>query len=188
MSRNRRFKKSIVRERLSINALVAGPSKVPGVIEPNKYHQSEGRVMRKIICQLLLIFLLALQSNAAEYQFVSASPRLTSQERVKLGTVAVVATRESARYGFEKSKGRVSSAAVGAGNTTRAVLEKGFSSGDGLAATASIALAPFAAVVGALSEGTRKVAPGTLTESEAELTDALAEMANQSRTMPWTVP
>src|SRR6185369_918756 len=136
--------------------------------------------MRKNIYTLSIILLL-FQSHAADYQFVSAAPRLAGPERMKLGTVAVVATREPARYGFQKSKGRTGTAADGAGDRARATLEGGLSSGEPLAAAGSIALSPLAAVVGAISGGTRKVAPEAMAESEAELTEGLVEMAAQNK-------
>src|SRR5262249_55889534 len=58
--------------------------------------------MQKNIYRLSVILVL-FQSHAAEYQFVSASPRLAGPERTKLGSVAVVATGEPAHYGFQKS-------------------------------------------------------------------------------------
>jgi len=109
--------------------------------------------------RLSVILFPLLQSNAAEYQFVSASPRLARQERVQLQTVLVIASSEPARSGFDKSTGRRGSAAEGAGDGARAVLEAGLSSGDGVVAAASIALSPVAAVVGAVSGGSRKMAP-----------------------------
>src|SRR2546428_887068 len=135
--------------------------------------------MRKNFYQLSVILVL-LQSHAADYQFVSASAPLAGQERMKLESVAVVATSDPARYGFQKSKGKTGQAADGAGTRAHAVLQRGLSSGDGLAAAGSIVLSPFAAVVGAISEGTRKVAPDALAESEADLLSAMAQMANQS--------
>src|SRR6266571_4078590 len=136
--------------------------------------------MRKNLYHLSIILLPLFQCNAGEYQFVSASPRLASQERMKLETVTVVATREPARYGFQKSKGKTGYVADGAGSGARAVVEGGFGTGDGLVALGSIALSPFAAVVGAFSEGNRKLAPDALGESEADLTQAMVEMARQS--------
>src|SRR6266487_7212444 len=135
--------------------------------------------MQKNIYQLSAILVL-LHSHAAEYQFVSASAHLAGQERTKLGSVAVVATGEPAHYGFQKSKGRTGQAADAAGTRAHAVMEGGLSSGDALVAVGSIAWSPVAAVVGAISEGTRKMAPDALAESEADLTDAMVEMANQS--------
>jgi hypothetical protein len=136
--------------------------------------------MRKNLYYLSIILLPLFQCNAGEYQFVSASPRLASQERMKLETITVVATREPARYGFQKSKGKTGYVADGAGSGARAVVEGGFGTGDGLLALGSIALSPFGAVVGAFSEGNRKLAPDALAESEADLTEALVEMARQS--------
>jgi len=138
------------------------------------------KLMRKNLCHLSVILLPLFPCNAGEYQFVSASPRLASQERMKLETVAVIATSEPARYGFQKSKGRTGYVADGAGNGARAVVESGFASGDGLVALGSIALSPFGAVVGALSEGTRRLTTDALAESEADLTEAMVEMATQS--------
>src|SRR2546425_6996220 len=135
--------------------------------------------MQKNIYQLSVILVL-LQSHAAEYQFVSASPHLAVQERMKVQCVAVVATGEPAHYGFQKSKGNTGQVTDGAGTRAHAVLQGGLSSGDGLAAAGRIVLSPFAAVVGAISEGTRKVAPDALAESEADLISAMAQMANQS--------
>src|SRR5438093_5966847 len=135
--------------------------------------------MQKNIYQLSVILVL-LQSHAAEFQFVSASPHLGVQERMKVQCVAVVATGEPAHYGFQKSKGRTGQAADAAGTRAHAVLEGGLSSGDALVAVGSIAWSPVAAVVGAISEGTRKMAPDALAESEADLTDAMVEMTNQS--------
>src|SRR5216117_316127 len=135
--------------------------------------------MQKNIYQVSVILVL-LQSHAAEYQFVSASPHLGVQERMKVQCVAVVATGEPAHYGFQKSKGKTGQAADAAGTRAQAVLEAGFASGDGLVAAGSIVLSPFAAVVGALSEGTRKMAPDALAESEVDLVTAMAQMANQS--------
>ena len=129
---------------------------------------------------LLSVILVLLQSHAAEFQFVSASPHLAVQERMKVQCVAVVATGEPAHYGFQKSKGRTGQAADAAGTRAHAVLEGGLSSGDALVAVGSIVLSPFAAVVGAISDGTRKMAPDALTESEADLVSAMAQMANQS--------
>src|SRR6266705_1213204 len=103
--------------------------------------------MQKSIYQLSVILVL-LQSQAAVYQFVSASSHFAIQERMKLETVTVVATREPARYGFQKSKGKTGYVADGAGSGARAVVEGGFGTGDGLVALGSIALSPFAAVVG----------------------------------------
>src|SRR2546425_12119081 len=122
--------------------------------------------MQKNIYHLSVILVL-LQSHAAEFQFVSASAPLAGQERMKLGSVAVVASSEPAHYGFQKSKGRTGQATDGAGTRAHAVLEAGFASGDGLVAAGSIVVSPFAAVVGAVSEGTRKIAPHALAESEA---------------------
>ncbi len=135
--------------------------------------------MQKNIYQLSVILVL-LQSHAAEFQFVSDSPHLGVQERMKVQCVAVVATGEPAHYGFQKSKGRTGQAADAAGTRAHAVMEGGLSSGDALVAVGSIAWSPVAAVVGAISEGTRKMAPDALAESEADLTDAMVEMANQS--------
>jgi len=74
--------------------------------------------MRKNFYTLSVILLL-FQSHAAEYEFVSAAPRLAvanvaATERMKLGTVAVLAVGEPAQYGFQKSKGRAGTAADGA--------------------------------------------------------------------------
>ena len=71
--------------------------------------------MQRNIYQLSVILVL-LQSHAAEYQFVSASPHLAVQERMKVQCVAVVATGEPAHYGFQKSKGNTGQAADGAGH------------------------------------------------------------------------
>jgi len=136
--------------------------------------------MRKNFYTLSVILLL-FQSHAAEYEFVSAAPRLAATERMKLGTVAVLAVGEPAQYGFQKSKGRAGTAADGAADGALAALEGGVSSGEPLAAAGSIALSPLAAVVGAISVGTRKVAPDALAESEAELTEGLVEMAAQNK-------
>src|SRR6266496_6413300 len=105
--------------------------------------------MRQNLYHLSIVLLTLFQCNAGEYQFVSASPRLASQDRMKLGTVAVIATSEPACYGFQKSKGKTGYVADGAGNGARAVVESGFATGDGLVALGSIALSPFGAVVGA---------------------------------------
>lgn len=135
--------------------------------------------MRTNVYQLWIVLLLV-QSHAADYQFVSASPPLAAQRRMELRSVAVVATSEPAQYGFQKSKGRTGYAADGAGNSARTVLEGGLSSGDSLVAVGSVAWFPVAAVVGAITEGTRKLTPDALGQSEAELTNAMTEMANQS--------
>src|SRR6266516_1854102 len=135
--------------------------------------------MQKNIYQLSVILVL-LQSHAAEFQFVSSSAPLAGQERMKLGSVAVVATSDPAHYEFQKSKGRAGQAGDGAGTRAHAVLEGGLSSGDALVAVGSIVWSPVAAVVGAVSEGTRKVAPDALAESEVDLVTAMAQMANQS--------
>jgi hypothetical protein len=152
---------------------------VARVIEPGNNNQTSRGFMQKKIYKLSVILVL-LQCRAAEFQFVSSSPHLAAQERTKLGSVAVVATSNPAHYGFQKSKGKTGYAADGAGNGARAVVEGGFASGDGLVALGSIALSPFGAVVGAFSEGTRKLAPSALAEAEAELTGAMAQMASQS--------
>jgi len=136
--------------------------------------------MRQNLYHLSIVLLTLFQCNAGEYQFVSASPRLASQDRMKLGTVAVIATSEPARYGFQKSKGKTGYAADGAGSAAQSVLEGGFGSGDGLVALGSLVVCPIAVVVGAVSGGTRKVAPDALAASEADLLRAMAEMANQS--------
>src|SRR2546425_12411817 len=101
--------------------------------------------MQKNIYHLSVILVL-LQSHAAEFQFVSASAPLAVQERMKLGSVAVVATSAPAHYGFQKSKGRTGQAADAAGTRAHAVLEGGLSSDDSLLAVGSIVLSPFAAV------------------------------------------
>jgi hypothetical protein len=135
--------------------------------------------MQKSIYPLSIVLVL-FQSHAAEYQFVSASPNLAGQERMKLESIAAVATSDPAHYGFQKSKGKTGQAADGAGTRAHAVLQHGLSSDDSLIAVGSIVWSPVAAVVGAISEGTRKMAPEAMAESEAELRDAMVEMANQS--------
>src|SRR5437763_4318433 len=105
--------------------------------------------MQKKIYQLSVILVL-LQSHAADFQFVSASPHLGVQERMKAQCVAVVATGEPAHYGFQKSKGRTGQAADAAGTRAHAVLEGGLSSGDALVAVGSIAWSPAAAADDAL--------------------------------------
>ena len=51
-----------------------------GVIEPIINNKHPGGVMQKTIFQLAVILLALLESNAADYQFVSASPLLAGPE------------------------------------------------------------------------------------------------------------
>src|SRR5207247_4461376 len=94
LGRGRGLTESIVRISLSINTLIKGLNTMGGVIEPIINNKHPGGVMQKTIFQLAVILLALLESNAADYQFVSASPLLAGPARAKLRSVAVVVTGE----------------------------------------------------------------------------------------------
>src|SRR3989449_3924171 len=104
--------------------------------------------------------------------------------RLDLGTVGISSPSQPARYGSDRAIGRINYAADGAGYAARAVLNTP-DMHDGtlqvLAGALGSAAAPVAAVVGGVRARNQVLSPNELSETERDLTHAMAEMAEQSQ-------
>ena len=100
------------------------------------------------------------------------------------GVIVVASPRAAADFSFDKAEGRTDYAGEGAGNFARDMLftpprgDPRFEAAEGVI---SFALAPLAAMVGAVSASHARLGPAQLAQAETNLTVAMALMAEQQR-------
>ncbi len=129
----------------------------------------------------VLIFVVQL-GHAAVNEAASRPLPLSERARADLGTIGVMAPSTPAEFGFDQSSGRKRSAADGAEKAGQAIMELGLV-GNPLPElhVAAIALTPIAALAGAIGATAQKLPAGELADSEADLSRAMAECADQRK-------
>jgi hypothetical protein len=142
-------------------------------------------VVRSVALGVMTVALLLSSKGASDEPAgiaPSTAPPLAQELRTQQGTVGLLSEPNPARFSFEKAEGKVEYAGDQAGNAAGSMLAK--TTGDPLAnavlGVATLALAPVAAVDGAIS-ARKRLSQDKLSECEANLVKAMQEMALQER-------
>ncbi len=142
------------------------------------------RPIRVLLALPLISVLLSLPASAANRRASSFDDPHSGARSVQLppGPITVAATDNPAATSFDRPEGKAESASEGAALATRKVLTTpnlGHPQVNAAVGVVQFVAAPFAAVYGAISSARQKLPADKLSESEAELTSAMNDLAAQ---------